>query len=148
MRDKSDRPDLYDKDGRLRLRHIAGGEAYLNAEIAGSFKRHMAIMKVDTNGLAMLVCLKVDGDGRNFGKVRGVVNAIYGQRLREVKAEDVKGVFSAIGLRGEDCLCLPILERWRDRLVEEMKGQGYEDFSDDALKEYMAGRILEDLCQG
>ena len=140
------RADLY-KDGKLNLVFIAGGEINLNASIGGSLRRYIVRREMDVNGLARLVCIKARREERDLGRYREVIDAIQGQRLREVSPGEVKKVFSAIGLKREEYLYLPLVDNWRDELSEEMREQGYKDFSDKALRRYMTNRILADLCK-
>lgn len=135
-------------DGNLNLIFIAGGEANLNGCIAGSLRSYITDKEMDITGLAVLVCAK-EGDvsSERVREMVRVVDAIQGQRLRRITPAEVKRVFSAIGLERKKYLHLPLVEEWRDELVEEMTREGYRDFSDKSLDKYMTNRILEDLCR-
>jgi len=145
---------LYREDGKLDLVFIASGELNLNAMFAGALRRYIVENEMSIDSLARLIEVKTRAKEQ-----RGVIDAIQGERLKEVDARDVKRIFSSLGLESKIYLPLavrlenelklpypPFVKKLRAELRKEMKKQGYTNFSDKALREYMFGRILEGIC--
>lgn len=128
------------KNERLDLVSIAGGEINLNAMFAGALRRYIVENETSVDGLARFVEIKA-----GIKELRRTIDAIQGGRLKEVSAEDAKIVLSTLGL--ENQIYLPLVDKWRDLLREEMEKRGYIDFSDKALRQYMTDRILEGICK-